>query len=195
MLRANRNVDENLPISKLTDCHSIAQLDGRHSRLDNTERYRLDNHMNLEIVSVIIQGVMTVGVVAAVVQLGMQKRQSRADFEGELQNRYLDVVEQLPVESFLGKELDPELLKSHLRDFYTFFHLTNYQISLRAKGRITKTTWEHWRGGMKFNMQLPAFIQAWREVSRALEDGPDALGHLQGLRSMVEKRFHGDPRC
>ncbi len=66
--------------------------------------------------------------------------------------------------------------------------MSNEQIFLRHKKRVTKATWENWCSGIKANMNLPAIKRAWKEIK---EKSPSRFDELRYLEN---KNFQGDPR-
>ncbi len=129
---------------------------------------------------------LAVGVAAW--QLWMTKRQARTQFEDGLAREYREIVRRLPVEAMLGHPVSDAMVDQHLQDFYTYVDLTNEQIFLRRKGRVTKTTRNNWREGICDLMNLPAFQIAWRK----LNGGP--AERFNQLRLLAEDKFGTDPK-
>ena len=71
--------------------------------------------------------------------------------------------------------------------FYRYVDLTNQQIFLRTRKRISKATWESWCDGISHTLQRPAFKDAWQRIGAA------APGDFAELRELERKGFTGDP--
>ena len=136
-----------------------------------------------------ISGIATaVGVLFAGVQLMLAKRQARTDFEDTLNREYRETVRTIPVSALLGESLSDELLEQHLPDFYRYIDLTNEQVFLRAKNRISRKTWVNWVDGIKDNLQRPAFAKAWLLIKSSAKDS------FEELRALEKSKFKDDPR-
>lgn len=77
---------------------------------------------------------------------------------------------------------DAEYLKA-FDDFYRYFDLSNEQVFLESRGRVSKETWEMWASGIESNMQRPAFVRAWQEVSRKTNNAD-----FSELRTFLESK-------
>ncbi len=101
-----------------------------------------------------------------VFQLWASRRQAVTSFEDALTQEYRQITQQLPAEAMLGEEARPEWFRDHavMSAFFRYFDLTNYQIFLRKKRRVSRTTWREWEDGIRSNMKLPAFAQAWSMI-------------------------------
>ena len=72
--------------------------------------------------------------------------------------------------------------------FNRYIDLSNGQIDLRRRDRISDGTWRNWSAGIQFNLQLPAFSRAWVEVQKR---NPTQFRELQRL---VKGNFQFDPK-
>jgi len=79
-------------------------------------------------------------------------------------------------------------MEGALDTFYHYVDLTNEQISLRMKGRVTRATWANWADGIRSNLSRPAFRAAWAEIARLAPDSFDDLRRLEA------SDFRADPR-
>ncbi|MBZ5538189.1 MAG: hypothetical protein LAO31_19725 [Acidobacteriia bacterium] len=129
-----------------------------------------------------------VGVWFAFRQLRMTKQQAVASFENQLNHRYREIAEQLPVDLLLGGSLSEEDIKRHLKYFYQYIDLTNEEIFLRKNDRISDSTWESWREGIEWTLSLPTFKSAWETIKRQLPDG------FQELRRLENENFRRNPK-
>jgi hypothetical protein len=113
-----------------------------------------------------------VGVGCAWYQLREQARQSTTAFEDELAREYRQVAADLPVRSMLGDRLSDEELNNEelLTAFMRYFDLSNSQVFLRKKRRISAETWAEWEEGIRDNLKQPAFAAAWRIVEDRRQD-------------------------
>jgi hypothetical protein len=106
-------------------------------------------------------------------QIKLVKEQSTSSFEDGLTEHYRRIMENIPVDIFLGsalESLDPEL-KNCCRDaIYRYIDLCQEQMFLHDKGRVTDATWIEWGAGIKSNMKIPAFKLVWDDVKVKLPD-------------------------
>jgi len=133
-----------------------------------------------EVLQLIANAATAVGVVAVAVQIWLATRQSKTEFEDRLSEEYRELMKDLPVDAFLGKQIsvDGELL----RHFFRYFDMTNTQIFLRQRKRIRRSTWNDWVEGIRDNLKLPAFVEAWRLIS------PQTTSFAE-LRELLRKDF------
>lgn len=128
------------------------------------------------------------GVVCAVVQLRIAARQAVTDFEDSLAAEYRALAATLPTEALLGGKLSDDDHKNALDEFYHYFDLSNGQVFLRQKNRVSRSTFAFWRDGIKAHLARPAFVRAWVEISgRTPED-------FKELRRLIAEDFKHDPR-
>ncbi len=139
-------------------------------------------------IGLITSAVTAVGVLVAAWQLTLSKRQSRTQFEDNLAREYREIAHKFPVKALLGESLGEDEYAESFHLFYHYIDLTNEQIFLRQKNRVSKSTWENWRDGIKSNMSLPVLSQAWAEIKSKSPSRFEELRHLE------EGNFKGDPR-
>jgi hypothetical protein len=76
---------------------------------------------------------------------------------------------------------------------YLYFDLTNDQLFLVKRRRIGEKTAANWRAGMKGNLELPAFLQAWDQLAPQVHEGffknvgaiVDEVKREQGARGLT----------
>lgn len=129
-----------------------------------------------------------IGVFLAWRQILFTKRQAIVQFEDSLAREYREIMQELPVGTWLGEELDGEEYINALDSFYRYIDLSNTQIFLRQKGRVSPETWEEWREGIEWNLSRPAFRRAWIEIKSRAED------IFEELRRLENSGFKDDPR-
>jgi hypothetical protein len=98
----------------------------------------------LDFVTTIAAVATALGVIMAVVQIRTAMQQSMTQFEDGLSREYRELARAIPIDSYLGKELSPEVLDAALPVFFQYFHLSNTQAHLRWRGRVSKQTWSLW---------------------------------------------------
>jgi hypothetical protein len=128
------------------------------------------------------------GVTCAWRQLRATREQARTDFEDALTREYRSIARDIPTKAFLGEDLPDWQQEATLDEFFHYFDLSNEQVFLRTKGRISEATWIEWRDGMRQNLALPAFKRAWNKVKTSMRDS------FQELRRLEESGFEEDPR-
>jgi hypothetical protein len=89
--------------------------------------------------------------------------------------------------ALLGSELSEEEYQSAFDELFRYIDLTNEQVSLRQRKRITRKVWEYWVSGIQANLALPAFKRAWSEIQ-------NKSNSFQELRRLEQERFKNDPR-
>jgi len=148
-------------------------------------------HMNSTIpnsVSAFANVVIALGVLVAVYQVRVTLKINKTNFEDTLTREYRRITSNLPADAVLGKPLNQIEILSSLDHFQSYFDLSNEQVFLRQTNRITKETWAHWRGGIRQNLQFPAFQFAWNLIKSASKD------RFQELRKLESTGFEEDPR-
>jgi len=128
------------------------------------------------------------GLAFAVIQLRIAARQSVLDFEDTLAAEYRALVSSFPIEALLGGTLSDEEHRDALDEFYHYFDLSNGQIFLRRKGRVSERTFSFWRNGIKAHLDRPAFARAWNDISSRLPND------FKELRRLIAEQYQGDPR-
>ena len=112
---------------------------------------------------------------------------AQLSFEDALAKEYRELAGQLSKKALMGKVLDDREYEDTFDELYRYVDLTNEQISLRARGRITPEVWCSWSEGMKSNLALPAFARAWTEI-KARSCG------FEELRRLEHESFSTDPK-
>src|SRR5438128_2405674 len=87
----------------------------------------------------------------------------------------------------LGAELTDDEFQQALDEFIHYIDLTNEQVSLRRRKRISTATWWYWRDGIQSNLQRPAFARAWEEIK-------EHSGNFAELRRLEGEGFQSDPK-
>lgn len=141
--------------------------------------------MNINEISMIAGAV---GIILAVIQLRLSYRQSRTSFEDDIAKEYRQLASTLPTTALLGTALNEEDYRSVRDEFYRYFDFCNGQIFLRQYGRVTRFTWFFWCDGIRTNMQRPAFIMAWNDISTSSNTD------FSEFRRLISENFKTDPR-
>lgn len=113
--------------------------------------------------------------------------QSRTQFEDSLAKEYRDLIQRLPLEALLKKKLSDEEYNKAKPVLFHYINLTNDQIFLRSKGRISLEVWNDWQGGIKYNLSLPTFKKFWEEINPKIES-------FKELRKLEQEKFNTDPK-
>jgi hypothetical protein len=122
-------------------------------------------------------------------QVREAKEQARSTFEDGLAHEYRDIIATVPITALLGGDLGEDEQRKHRLSFYRYFDLSNEQVFLHdKKRRIRDETWEEWKTGITWNLQLPAFRKAWSGIQELLTDRG---GIFSELRSLVEEAHKG----
>lgn len=129
-----------------------------------------------------------VGVAFAVVEFRDSRKLAQSTFEDSLDQQYRDLAMSIPVDALIGKAT-PDDRKMDVRELiYNYLDLSNEQISLRKKNRITKDTWHDWCSGIESNIKKPAFMDVWNEIKS------EAPGSFSFLERLEKENFESDPK-
>jgi hypothetical protein len=137
----------------------------------------------------LIQALASIATVVYVVltwqQVKLFRNQATTTFEDSLTTQYRRIMEDIPTDIWLGAELKalPKENQERCRDaIYRYIDLSNEQAFLHNKRRVTDEVWLEWRSGIKGNMELPAFKEAWSEVSQHFRDNFNELRSVSNPR-------------
>jgi len=130
----------------------------------------------------------TVGIIIAARQLNITKKQAVTAFEDGITREYRELASRLPTGALLGEALTDEQHRESFDEFYHYFDLSNEQIFLRQRGRLSPATWDYWRDGISSNIRRPAFARAWAEISER------SNGDFDELRRLIAADFKVDPK-
>ena len=137
-------------------------------------------------VSAIANSVMAIGVFLALWQLKITKRVAQLQFEDGLAREYRDLAAKIPTKAFYGAALSEDEHRTSRDEFFRYIDLSNEQVSLRIRNRVSRTVWESWCAGIQYNLSLPAFARAWSE-------GKDRTKSFSELRRLELHGFATDP--
>jgi hypothetical protein len=121
----------------------------------------------MELIQTIASIAAAIGIFIAVVQLLYSYRHSITRFEDEMSREYRDIIRPIPTKFLLGKEITDEEFNEIIDRIFSYLDLSNEEIFLRKKGRVSKRTWFYWREGIISNMRKPAFIKAWKMIEES----------------------------
>ncbi|MEQ1922256.1 MAG: hypothetical protein ABL952_07080 [Pyrinomonadaceae bacterium] len=140
-----------------------------------------------EIITLLSSLATTVGVFFAWYQIRRTGDLHRIQFEDSLSREYRELIQKIPVKALLGKELSDQEFTDARPFLFHYLNLTNDQIFLRSKNRVSAETWNDWSTGIKVNMALPAVARMWSEVEI------DSKNFLE-LRQLIKNGYEGDPQ-
>ena len=141
----------------------------------------------IDLLTTLGSGATALGVFLAWWQIRESRRQAVTAFEDTMASQYRSLVQEIPVEALLGEALDEKIYRENLSEFYHYIDLTNEQIFLRTRGRISREAWENWCDGIRTILGKPAFARAWQEIS---DRSP---GSFEELRRLVNCGYAEDP--
>lgn len=157
-----------------------------HLALARTCKMPSTSTFSWEAVSAIATSIAALGVLLALWQIWITRVIAQLQFEDALSREYRDLCTTIPAEVFLQGKLTDEEYKKTFDEFYRYIDLSNEQVSLRQRGRISRTVWESWCAGIKYNLGLPAIARAWGEVKAQTPS-------FQELRQLEASGFNADP--
>jgi hypothetical protein len=115
-------------------------------------------------VSAMAAVVATVGVWYARNQLKTSREIAQLQFEDALGKEYRELANRMKPKVLLGSELSDPEYEEAFDEMFHYVDLSNEQVSLRQRGRISLEVWVNWSAGIRSNLELPAFKRAWSEI-------------------------------
>lgn len=115
-------------------------------------------------ISAIAAIVAAVGVWYARKQLKTSREIAQLQFEDALGKEYRDLANRMKPKALLGEELTEAEYQDAFDELFHYVDLSNEQVSLRQRRRISKEVWQNWAEGIRSNLDLPAFKRAWTEI-------------------------------
>jgi len=138
--------------------------------------------------SAIANAVTAAGVFLAIWQLRVTKSVAQLQFEDSLAKEYRDLAARIPTKAFYGTALSEAEHRDSRDEFFRYIDLSNEQIALRKRNRISKKVWASWCNGIEYNLSLPAFRKAWDEIK-------ERTSSFEELRLLERQKFATDPKC
>lgn len=126
------------------------------------------------------------GIWLAFVQLRMSRKIAQLQFEDGMAKEYRDLASKIPTKALIGYGLSEDEYDKSFDELYRYLDLSNEQINLRIRKRISSCVWVEWCAGIKSNLQMPAFNRAWSEIQ-------ESSNHFQELRRLEADEFKSDP--
>jgi hypothetical protein len=143
----------------------------------------------LTLITTIASALTAIAAVAAAFylrkELGELTTDAQTTFEDDLSREYRAIVASLPMEAFY---VDGSPLLRKMGAFYRYFDLSNQQLFLAKKGRVSPATFEEWEEGIVGNMQLPAFAAAWKDLAEHLPEN-----YFKPLRDLLDEKRPAAP--
>lgn len=139
-----------------------------------------------EWVSAIASTVAAIGVVFAFSQLRISRNIAQLQFEDGLAKEYRELASRIPTKALLGAELSADEYERAFDELFRYIDLSNEQVSLRQRGRISAVIWQYWCAGIRANLALPSFWRAWSEIQ-------EKCGSFNELRRLEIEDFNSDP--
>jgi hypothetical protein len=134
-------------------------------------------------ISAIANCVMAAGVLFVLYQIWLTKKLATTQFEDSMAKEYRELAAKIPTKAFLGEALTDEEHKETFDEFFHYIDLSNEEVFLWKRGRISDETWEYWLDGIKSNLSTPAFQKAWGEIKEKAKDS------FQELRDLEQSGF------
>jgi hypothetical protein len=130
--------------------------------------------------------VSALGVVLVFFQLRLAKRLAQSQFEDSLAREYRELAAKLPTKALLGQALTEDEYLSSTDELFRYFDLSNEQVFLRQRKRVSFSTWQNWCSGIRSNLKRPAFARAWEELKTGCTS-------FEELRRLETESFESDP--
>lgn len=138
-------------------------------------------------VSSLVRFATPISAIIVAYQVWQRGKQFTTQFEDDLDEKYRNIIYDLPIESLLDTSDSEKEYAGDLKDYYRYIELCNHQIFLRQKGRITKSTWDDWSAGIDSNFGRSDFVSAWEEIEKETES-------FDELHRYLDSDYHDDPR-
>src|SRR5262245_37547818 len=106
----------------------------------------------IEILTSVSSTATAVGVFFAWWQIRSARKQDRTQFEDSLAREYRELAQKFPVNALLGEQLSDEEYAEYFHLFYHYIDLSNEQVFLYKKNRISHPTWDNWIDGIRANL-------------------------------------------
>ena len=119
-------------------------------------------------------------------ELKQTKAISQLQFEDTLAKEYRELASRIPTKALLGIRLSSNEYADAFDELFRYVDLSNEQVTLRMNNRIGQEVWITWRDGIKFNLGLPTFKEAWRDIKCKTSS-------FQELRKLEDQNFDTDP--
>lgn len=116
------------------------------------------------LVSAVAAIVAAAGVLYARKQLKTSREIAQLQFEDALGKEYRDLANRMKPKALLGEDLTEDEYQNVFDELFHYFDLSNEQVSLRQRRRISEDVWQNWAEGIRSNLELPAFKRAWTEI-------------------------------
>jgi hypothetical protein len=137
--------------------------------------------------SAISNAITAAGVILALWQLWITKTIAQLQFEDSLAREYRDLVARIPTRVFYGAILSEGEYRQSRDEFFRYIDLSNEQVALRKRNRVSRKVWVGWCEGIECNLSLPAFRKVWDEVK-------DRTSSFEELRMLERLKFKTDPK-
>lgn len=144
--------------------------------------------MVVTILSLIIGFITAFGVVIAAFQLRWSRKLAQISFEDSLSKEYRSLALDIPVDVLMGKNVNGNDFKKIRELIYNYIDLSNEQVFLRSKNRITENTWWDWAEGIEANLRKPVFKLVWSEIKESSTE------IFLELRKLENDNFNYDPK-
>ena len=119
-------------------------------------------------------------------QLHTSRQIAQLQFEDALAKEYRELINRLPTAILLGGKLEGKAYLQAFDELFRYIDLSNEQVCLRQRGRISLDVWRDWCDGIHSNLKLPAFAQAWNEIKAKSNS-------FKELRRLEDEEFQIDP--
>jgi hypothetical protein len=128
-----------------------------------------------------------IALIFAVVQIKLTKKQQVTEFEDDLNREYREIIARIPVKAMFEEKLSDKEYEDALKYLYRYIDLSNEEVFLRQRNRISDNTWSYWCEGIKSNLERYPFKEAWKEIKTKTEP------RFSELRRLEESDFSEDP--
>jgi hypothetical protein len=125
------------------------------------------------------------GVAVAARQVQLTKEQAQLDFEDDLAREYRSIIRDLPAQAFMERETTISSA-DELNAFFRYFDLSNEQLYLASRDRVSEGAITAWEQGILANAALPVFDAALESLKAGLPEN-----YWQYLDKLIGRRAAG----
>ena len=128
-----------------------------------------------------------IGVGIAAWQLWESRKLSASAFEDSFDEKYRQLAYSIPVEALLSKKVGLSKRSIAREWVYNYLDLSNEQVYLRKKHRVSYDRWIEWSKWMQQHLKRPFFKEVLEEVEQ------DSLETFSYLERLINEDFKTDP--
>jgi len=128
-----------------------------------------------------------IAVFIAAWQLWESRKLAESAFEDSFDEKYRQLAYSIPVDALLSKKVWVWKRNAAREGVYNYLDLSNEQVYLRMKKRVSYDRWIEWSKGIQQHLQRPFFQWVLQEVEN------DSFETFTYLERLISEEFKTDP--